>query len=246
MDVYKHPTDGKLSRKLAATNLEMKEFSHKCWGPVAPYMQINGTQLINGGYIFPEIEVVNLATVNFKDSPGNHRLLIFEISTSQYKVCRPVSRCLITSQQSSVNRCNEIIREQFKLHLINKRLNTVEGMMQYCGYPSPEWQRAMILKLYKQMTKIQKHAEKKCHKILCNFSPTVHMWYDRIHPYLQLICLKEGKSQNVRNIMQFAKCKHIKKPQELTLDELKDELQLTRIRKLELQKQAIGLCKEHL
>ncbi len=56
----------------------------------------------------------------------------------------------------------------------------------------------MIIKLYKHMTEIRIHAEKGCRKILrpeSNFSPTVKMRYDRIHAYLQLIRMKEGKTK---------------------------------------------------
>jgi hypothetical protein len=72
------------------------------------------------------------------------------------------------------------------------------------------------------------------------------MWYDRIHAYLQFIRLKEGEAQNVGNIMRFAKCKHIEKLEDLTLDNQKDSLQLAQIRKLELRKKAKGLPKVHL
>ncbi len=99
------------------------------------------------------------------------------------------------------------------------------------------------------MTKTRQHAEKKCRKILrldSNFSPTVQMWYNRIHAYLQLIRLKEGKAHNSRNIICFAKRKHIETPKALTLEELRDGLQFARIRKSELRKQAKGLCKVHL
>ncbi len=95
---------------------------------------------------------------------------------------------------------------------------------------------AMITQLYKQMTEIWQHADKKCHKILrpdSNFSPAIQLWYNQIHTYLQLICLKEGKAHNIGNIMRFEKRKHIEKLDDLTLDELKDGLQLARIRKLE-------------
>jgi hypothetical protein len=73
MDVNKHPKDGKFSKKLAKMNLDMHEFSHKYWGPTPPYTHINGTQPINSGYISSKIEVVNLAMLNYTDSPGNHR-----------------------------------------------------------------------------------------------------------------------------------------------------------------------------
>jgi hypothetical protein len=65
----------------------------------------------------------------------------------------------------------------------------------------------MIMKLYKQMMEIRVYAEMKCGKILrpeSNFSPTIQMWYDQIHAYLQLIRMKEGKTKNVGNILQFS------------------------------------------
>jgi hypothetical protein len=62
----------------------------------------------------------------------------------------------------------------------------------------------MIIKLSKQMMEIRVHAEKKCRKILrpeSNSSPTIQMWSDRIHAYLQLIQMKESKANNVGNIL---------------------------------------------
>jgi hypothetical protein len=73
----------------------------------------------------------------------------------------------------------------------------------------------MIIKLYKQMMEIRVHVEKKCRKILwpeSDFSPTIQMWYDRIHAYLQIIRLKEGKARNVGNILHFAQRQHIEQP----------------------------------
>ena len=109
----------------------------------------------------------------------------------------------------------------------------------------------MIIKLYKQMKEIRVHAEKKCRKILrpeSDFSPTIQLWYNRIHAYLQLICLREGKTRNAGggNILQFARWQHIEHPEALTMDELKDGLQFARIRKADLRKQAKGLRKVHL
>jgi hypothetical protein len=65
----------------------------------------------------------------------------------------------------------------------------------------------MIIKLYKQMMEIRVHAEKNCRKILqpeSDYSPTIQIWYDCIHTYLQLIRLKEGNAKNISNILQFA------------------------------------------
>ncbi len=135
---------------------------------------------------------------------------------------------------------NEIVGEQFEIHRIVERMDAVDKMTKYCGNPSTRWLRLMIIKLYKQMTKIRIYAEKKCRKILrpeSNFSPTVQMWYDRIHAYIQLIRMKEGKTKNTANILMFACWQHIKAPEEITLNKLKDGLQFARIRKADLRRQ---------
>jgi hypothetical protein len=67
------------------------------------------------------------------------------------------------------------------------------------------------------------------------------MWYDRIHAYLQLIRIKEGKTKTTANILRFACRQHINAPEELTLGELKDGLQFAQIRKADLRRQAKGL-----
>ncbi len=193
-----------------------------------------GKSPINGSYKSPEVEIVNLSMLNFAESPSDHRSLLFDISTRsllgefRYKVCRPVSRRLVTLQVNSVKRYNEIVKDQFEVHRIVERMDAVDKMTKYCGNPSPRWLRWMIIKLYKQMTKIRIHAEKGYRKILrpeSDFSPTVKLWYDRIHAYLQLIGMKEGKTKNTGNILRFVCRQHINAPVELTLEEVKDGLQ---------------------
>jgi hypothetical protein len=128
-------------------------------------------------------------------------------------------------------------------------MNAVDNMTKYCGYPSPPWLHSMIFTLYKQMTEIRVHTEKKCRKILSpdnNFSPTIKMWYDRIHAYLQLIRMKEGKTKNPSNILRFARRQHIINPGKLTMAEIQDRLQFAHIRQSERCKQAKGLRKVYL
>jgi hypothetical protein len=106
----------------------MEEFTHKCWGPKEPYTHHAGKLPIDRRDKTPEVEIVNLALRNFAESPGDHQSFVPDISTGsllgvyQYKVCRPVSQRLVTSQESSVRRYNEIIREQFSIHHIEERL----------------------------------------------------------------------------------------------------------------------------
>jgi hypothetical protein len=70
----------------------------------------------------------------FLDSPGDPRAFIIDISTRsllgefRYKVCHPVSRCLIMSYQSLVDEYNRIVQEQFAQHRIVERLDAVDKM----------------------------------------------------------------------------------------------------------------------
>ena len=125
----------------------------------------------------------------FLDSPGDHGVFIIDISTRSllgefwHKVCCPISRRLIKSQLGSVDEYNRIIHKQIDQHRIVKGLDAVDKMTQNCGFPAPIFLRAMIIKLYRQMTEIKVHAEKKCQKILrpdSDYSPTVQMWYNII------------------------------------------------------------------
>ncbi len=255
MDVNNHPLCKKFYSLLKEQNTDMEEFSHKCWGPKEPHTHHSGKSPIDGGYKSPEVEIVNLSMLDFAESPGNHRSLLFDISTRsllgkfRYKICCPVSHQSVTSQADSVKRYNEIVREQFEIHRIVERMDAVDKMTKYCRNPSPRWLCLMIIKLYKQMTEIRIHTEKKCRKILrpeSGFSPTVQMWYNRIHAYLQLIRMKEGKTKNTANILRFACRQHINAPEELTIDKLKDGLQFAQIRKADLRRQAKGLRQVHL
>ena len=192
----------------------------------------------------------------FQESPDDHCAFIIDISTRSllgrfrsYKVCRLVSHRLITSQQGSVNKYNRIVNVQFSQHRIVERLGAIDKMMRYSGFLSPNFLRAMIIKLYRQITEIRIQAEKSCRKIMrpdSNYSLTIQMWYDRIHTHLQLIRLKEGKAKNRGNVIRFAICTKIQDPNKLTMEELHDGLCYCRIQKAELRKQAKGLRKVHL
>jgi len=166
MDINDHPLTSKFYQQLQKEQTGLEEFTHKCWGLTPPYTHISRSSPIDGGYKSSEIEIVNLGMLTFAESPGDHRSFIIDISTRslfgefRFKICRPISRRLVTSQQQSVVRYNKIAREQFEIHRIVERLDAVDKMTRYCGYPSPYWLRAMIIKLYKQMTEIRVHAER--------------------------------------------------------------------------------------
>ena len=121
----------------------MEEFTHKCWGPTPPHTHARGSAPIDGGYKSQEIEMFNLCMLNFADSPGDHRSLILDVSTRSMfgyelnQICKPVSRRLITSQRSSVMRYKKIVQDQFIIHQIQERMDAIDRLTSYCGYPVP-------------------------------------------------------------------------------------------------------------
>jgi len=59
-------------------------------------------------------------------------------------ICRPVSRRLVISQRDSVKRYNRIVKEHCSIHRIQERLDAIDKMTKYRGYPSPKWLEKMI------------------------------------------------------------------------------------------------------
>ena len=79
MNLNNHPRRNKLYTKLK--DHDMDEFTHKCWGPTEPYTHHSGKSPIDGGYKTPEVEIINLAMLNFAESPGDHRSFVLDVST---------------------------------------------------------------------------------------------------------------------------------------------------------------------
>ncbi len=115
MDVNDHPLKNNFYQRLKREQTELEEFTHKCRGPMPPYTHLSGSSLIDGGYKSPEIEIVQLGMPLFAENPGDHRSFIINISIRsllgdfRYKVCQPMSRHLVTLQQQSVDRYNQIV-----------------------------------------------------------------------------------------------------------------------------------------
>jgi hypothetical protein len=138
MDVNGNPLHNNLYRQIGVRAVGMKEFTHKFWGPTPPHNHSRDRAPIYGGYKSQEIEIVSICMLNFTDSPGDHRSLIFDTSTrsmlgeSLNKICRPVS---ITSHGSSVMSYNKIVQEQCATHQIQERMDAIDSLTRYCGFP---------------------------------------------------------------------------------------------------------------
>ena len=114
------------------------------------------------------------------------------------------------SQPKAVSRYNKIVKEQSRIHRTKERLDAVENLKRICRRSGTKWLASTIIKLYNQTDEIRVHAENKCRKIMTaisNFSSQIQHWYDIIHVYLALLCLKESdrKYSNPSNTYRFAR-----------------------------------------
>ena len=101
------------------------------------------------------------------------------------------------------------MEQQFLMHRVPERMETVDRLSRICGTPTPPWLRSMMIKLYQQMDEIRVHAEKKCRKFLtpaAEYSPAIQHWYDRIHAYMDLLKLKQGTH---KGSSYFSPMKHL-------------------------------------
>ena len=133
------------------------------------------------------------------------------------------------SKHKADKRYNKIVKDQFDVNNIKKRLDAVDNLTNICGRPVPTWLASIITKLYTQMDEIQIYAENKCLKIMTSvsdFSLQIHHWYDSIHIYLALLRQKESdrKHSNPSNTYRFVKNCNIEDPKKLTKEELRDAL----------------------
>lgn len=97
IDVNSHPLHNNFYRQLQEHRTKLEEFSHKCWGPVAPYTHPTGRSPIDGdgSYKSLEVEIIKLCMPTFAENPGDHHSLCFDTSPHsllgkfRYKICRP-------------------------------------------------------------------------------------------------------------------------------------------------------------
>ena len=136
MDANENPLKNNFYRRLKEAS-DLTEFTHTCWGKVPPHTHARGTKPIDGGYKSPEVEIENLCMLDFVESPGNHRSLIFDITSRSLlrkylpKIVRPVSRKLVMAQHNSVREYNGLIREQFTIHRIQERMEAIGKLTEY-------------------------------------------------------------------------------------------------------------------
>ncbi len=99
LDANKHITHGCLGKALAECGADLSKISHTFWPPGrSPHTYIAGTLPIDGIYVSTDIDCTDLLSLSFKESVGDHRTMILEVSTLsalgqlQGNVVRPTSR----------------------------------------------------------------------------------------------------------------------------------------------------------
>ena len=87
------------------------------------------------------------------------------------KTQRLIGRRLITSNEITVRRFNNIVKVRFEKCKIIERMETLITMSDKFEYPPPVWLRKAINGIHTEMDEIRKHANDNCRKILTPASP---------------------------------------------------------------------------
>ena len=79
MDANEHVLTGSFTSKLQEIGL--LEISHRCWGDVEPNTFTRGSKPIDGVWASAELEIGGFKILPFSESVGDHRTMIFDVST---------------------------------------------------------------------------------------------------------------------------------------------------------------------
>ena len=251
MDANEHVLDGPFTRQLRE-ELDLEEISHKAWRGSPPNTHISGSKPIDGVWASRSLEIGGFKILSFSESVGDHRTMIFDVSTRsligifEHHVVRSGCRRL-NCKTSSLSKYNAILERLMATHRMEERLDEIiEAVVN--DRPTPA-QQAKMEALDKQFVELQKHAERKCRKIIkpeLEFSSKVKLWHERMQAYKGLIRWKKGNCRNDSNIIRTALRREIPNPKEMTLQEMEEGVRYTKAKKRELRDTATGLRKTHL
>ncbi len=256
MDANEHVLEGKdLCRELTDPDngLKLKEISHTVWGKREPNTHISGKLPIDGVWVSEDLEVRGVKILTFGESVGDHRTIIFDITTRsllgehQHRIVRAGCRRLVTRNQGALSRYQSILEQQMIIHRMHERLDRL--IAEVGEGPATEEQELKMEKLDRQRVELQKHAERRCRRILkpdLEFSLPVKLWDERMKAWKSLIRLKQGKAINASNVVRKAVKARIDNPRQLSLEQAQEGYAYARARKHQLRAQAPELRRDHL
>ena len=122
-----------------------------------------------------------------------------------------------------MSRYNALLDKLMTQNRMVERLDSVQAEI-VDNKPTPSQRRRMDI-LDDQFVKLQKHAERKCRKILkldMVFSGPVKLWHERVQAYKALVRWKQGNNGNNSNIRCTALRRGIDNAPDMTLEEMQN------------------------
>lgn len=156
----------------------------------------------------------------------------------------------ITSKRlESFERYQEDLTEQFQLHQIEEKLDSIFADGEGCYPASPDIQERHD-KLDKQMQEIMIHCEKRCCRKLymptSPCSPQYSLWYKRAQLFGNLIQMKSGRVRNAVLLCRKARKLGIVAPARWSLEELQYGRALSQAWNKSLKPAVPAMRREHL
>ena len=237
MDANDNVLNGHIAKALAKDGIELKEAVHAQTPGYGPKTHFRGSQLIDGIWYTPDLELMGASYLPFDADMGDHRPVMADFTEQSLlgvnlpNIVPPDGRRLNCKIERIRTRYIEDLEAKFERHNILERLKKIS---KEASYPISAEAAEALEKIDLEVTKLMLSAEKKCRKMYTKhyeFSPPIKRWMDRCHAYRALIRLEkkflEAKSRkpwkvnmNVSNVYRAAERCGIWEPKELRLAQL--------------------------
>lgn len=255
MDANCHVLTGRLSRALAHESIGLREITKDLLGELCPNTHGRGSQPIDGVWTTPDIVVTAIKWLPFSQSPGDHRACIFDVTmqsvlgTSEKRVVYPACRRLISSNPAAVAKYEATLREQFKIHRIEERMDRLEEDAADLTSPLPQALERRHNCIDSQVVELQIHSEKGCRHIYRPDSPFTldySIWHKRARVFSRMQRMVEGRVRQPSLLCQQARKLGIMQPRQWTLEQIQEGRRVCKAWKRELELYSPALRKEHL
>ena len=221
---------GRFARRLAATDINMKEQCLKCTGDQLPATFVSGNRPIDGVFATAGVEVLHAALLPKYGGIGDHRCFILDFVSKSVmgnifpRVLPPSARKLHCDSERIRDNYNAVLNKLMDRHQMFKKMNELTRL---ADYMSVEVFQVKLNRWDDEMTDYMRAAEKQCRQYFANpleWSPEVGIWIRRRRILQQIEKYLLGRVPDARNLFRTCEARNIASPDEFSLALVRTEL----------------------
>jgi len=229
-DFNENVYNGRIQRRLALPDLNMKEQCHLHTGDRLPATFVTGTRPIDAVFATSGIEVLNAGLLSKYGGVGDHRAFVLDFTTASIlgtsfpRVLPRQGRKLNCHCERIRDSYNKVLDQLADRHGMYRKLNDLTKIADVIS--ASEFQVKMN-RWDDELTEYMRSAEDKCHKFKqdhVSWSPEYGIWRRRRLLLLRVEKYLNGKVRDSRNLIRDCTKKGICDPRQMNFELLKVEL----------------------